>query len=111
ERSSGSGARMRPPATPARSSAGCARFPPDAPLPAAGRCPRRASLPSRMEVRQLRCFQAVAEELSFSRAARRLRVAQPAVSRTIRELEDQLGVSLLNRTRRSVSLTPAGAVL
>lgn len=64
-----------------------------------------------MDLRQLRCFQAVAEELSFSRAARKLRVAQPAISRTIRELEEQLGTRLLNRTRRSVALTPAGAVL
>jgi DNA-binding transcriptional LysR family regulator len=64
-----------------------------------------------VDLRHLRCFQAVAEELNFSKAARRLHVAQPAVSRTIQELEGQLGVELLLRTKRSVTLTPAGAVL
>ena len=64
-----------------------------------------------MDLRHLRYFQAVAEELSFSKAARRLHVAQPALSRAVQELEESLGVELLSRTRRSVSLTPAGAVL
>ena len=64
-----------------------------------------------MELRHLRCFQAVAEELNFSKAARRLRVAQPAVSRTVKELEAQWSVQLFQRTKRSVSLTPAGTVL
>lgn len=64
-----------------------------------------------MEIRQLRYFQAVAEELSFSKAAHRLHVAQPAISRTVKELEHQLGVALLTRTKRTVALTPAGAVL
>jgi LysR family transcriptional regulator, benzoate and cis,cis-muconate-responsive activator of ben and cat genes len=64
-----------------------------------------------MELRHLRYFQAVAEELSFSRAARRLRVAQPALSRAIKQLEATLGAQVLERTRHSVRLTPAGAVL
>jgi LysR family transcriptional regulator, benzoate and cis,cis-muconate-responsive activator of ben and cat genes len=64
-----------------------------------------------LDLRLLRYFQAVAEELSFSKAARRLHVAQPALSRAVKELEVILGVELLARTRRSVALTPAGTVL
>ncbi len=64
-----------------------------------------------LELRHLRYFLAVAEELSFSRAAERLHVAQSALSRTVQELESLLGAALLARTRRSVELTPAGAVL
>ena len=64
-----------------------------------------------MEIRHLRYFQAVAEALSFSKAARQLHVAQPALSRAVKELEHRIGVELLRRTRRSVALTPAGAVL
>src|SRR6187551_2690034 len=64
-----------------------------------------------MELRHLRYFQAVAEELSFSRAARRLHVAQPALSRAIKQLEATLGANVLERTRHSVRLTPAGVVL
>lgn len=64
-----------------------------------------------MELRHLRYFQAVAEELSFSRAARRLRVAQPALSRAIKQLEHVLGADVLERTRHHVRLTPAGTVL
>ncbi|WP_395747063.1 LysR family transcriptional regulator [Prosthecobacter sp.] len=64
-----------------------------------------------MELRHLRYFQAVAEDLSFSRAARRLRIAQPALSRAVQELERELGAQLIERERRSPRLTPAGAVL
>ena len=61
-----------------------------------------------MELRHLRYFQVVATLLSFSRAAERLRVAQPALSRQIADLERELGVVLLNRDRHRVGLTPAG---
>jgi DNA-binding transcriptional LysR family regulator len=64
-----------------------------------------------MELRHLKYFQAVAEELSFSKAARRLHVAQPALSRAVQELERDMGVNLIDRNRRSARLTPAGAVL
>lgn len=64
-----------------------------------------------MELRHLRYFQAIAEELSFSRAARRLHVAQPALSRAIKQLEATLGAPVFDRTRHNVRLTPAGAVL
>lgn len=63
------------------------------------------------ELRQLRAFVAVAEELNFTRAAGRLHLAQQAVSKSVRQLERELGVELLERTSRDVRLTPAGEVL
>jgi DNA-binding transcriptional LysR family regulator len=64
-----------------------------------------------VEVRELRYFIAVAEELNFTRAAERLGMAQPPLSAAIGKLERKLGVRLLDRTSRRVMLTPAGAML
>jgi len=64
-----------------------------------------------VELRELRYFIAVAEELNFTRAAARLGLAQPPLSTAIGKLERKLGVTLLQRTSRRVALTPAGAVL
>jgi DNA-binding transcriptional LysR family regulator len=68
-------------------------------------------VPDDLEIRLLRHFVAVAEELHFSHAAQRLFVAQQALSRDIQRLEDRAGVRLLDRSTRRVTLTPAGRTL
>jgi DNA-binding transcriptional LysR family regulator len=63
-----------------------------------------------VDLRHLRAFAVVAEELHFARAAARLHLSQPALSHTVRQLEEALGLRLLSRTTRAASLTPEGEI-
>src|SRR5437773_9091749 len=61
-----------------------------------------------MELRHLRYFVAVADALSFTKGARKLHLAQPSLTRQIKDLEEEIGVRLLDRTKREVRLTEEG---
>jgi DNA-binding transcriptional LysR family regulator len=75
------------------------------------RLPRQRVRRCSMELRQLEAFVAAAEERNFSKAARRLRISQPPLSRRIQELEKELGVTLFRRAANGATLTPAGEAL
>lgn len=79
-------------------------------VPGADVVPFTGHAPHMPETRELAYFVAVAEELHFGRAASRLGMAQPPLSRAIAQLERRMGVTLLERSSRAVTLTPAGAV-
>ena len=64
-----------------------------------------------METRLLKYFSVLAEELHFGKAAKKLHISQPPLSRQIKDLEEQLGVRLFNRTKRKVQLTAYGKYL
>src|ERR1700730_6569141 len=61
-----------------------------------------------MELRQMRYFVAVADALSFTKGAEKLHLAQPSLTRQIKDLEDEIHVQLLDRSKQQVSLTPEG---